>query len=51
MTAIRLDTNVLVHDPTEPAKQVRALEVLDRLHLTRTGQLSVQCLGEFFSLH
>ena len=52
MAGILLDTNVLVyaHDPSEPIKQVRALEVLDRLHLTGTGQLSVQCLGEFFSI-
>ena len=52
MAGILLDTNVLVyaHDPSEPAKQVRALEVLDRLHLTGTGQLSVQCLGEFLSI-
>ena len=52
MAGILLDTNVLIyaHDPSEPVKQVRALEVLDRLHLTGTGQLSAQCLGEFFSI-
>ena len=52
MAGILLDTNVLVyaHDPSEPAKQRRAIEVLDRLHLTGTGQLSAQCLGEFFSI-
>ena len=52
MAGILLDTNVLIyaHDAGEPAKQLRALEVLDRLHLTGTGQLSAQCLGEFFSI-
>ena len=52
MAAILIDTNVLVyaHDPSEPAKQARALEVLDHLHLTGTGRLSAQGLGEFFSI-
>jgi predicted nucleic acid-binding protein len=52
MAGILLDTNVLIyaHDPSEPTKQGRAIEVLDRLHLTGTGLLSAQCLGEFFSI-
>ncbi len=45
-----VDTNVLVYayDRSEPRKQVRALEVLDRLEAHRAGVLSSQILGEFF---
>jgi predicted nucleic acid-binding protein len=52
MAAVLVDTNVLVyaHDASEPTKQARAIEVLDRLHTLGTGRLSVQCLGEFFSI-
>jgi predicted nucleic acid-binding protein len=50
MAAILIDTNVLVyaHDRAEPAKQARAIEVLDVLHLAGNGRLSAQCLAEFF---
>ena len=50
MAAILIDTNVLVyaHDRAEPAKQARAIEVLEVLHLTGSGRLSAQCLAEFF---
>lgn len=50
MTAILIDTNVLVyaHDRAEPAKQARAIAVLEHLHLTGNGRLSAQCLAEFF---
>ena len=45
-----VDTNVLIyaHDRTDLRKQARALELLDRLTLTRQGVLSVQVLAEFF---
>jgi predicted nucleic acid-binding protein len=47
---IFVDTNVLVYayDRSEPYKQERALEVLDRLALTGTGVISTQVLSEFF---
>jgi predicted nucleic acid-binding protein len=50
MSAILVDTNVLVcaHDRGEFAKQEWAIEVLRQLHLTDSGVLSTQCLGEFF---
>jgi len=45
-----VDTNVLVYayDRSEPEKQARALEVLDRLALTEAGVISTQVLAEFF---
>ncbi len=45
-----VDTNVLIyaHDRTDLRKQARALELLDRLTLTRQGVLSVQVLAESF---
>jgi predicted nucleic acid-binding protein len=45
-----LDTNVLVYayDRSEPQKQQRALELLDRLVTTGTGVISTQVLAEFF---
>jgi len=50
--AVLVDTNVLVyaHDRGEHAKQAQAIRVLSHLHLTGLGRLSVQCLGEFFSV-
>jgi len=50
MAAILLDTNVLVYayDRSEPEKQRRAFEVLDRLAHTGDGRLSAQVLSEFF---
>ena len=52
MAAILIDTNVLVyaHDSGDLARKARAIEVLDRLHVTGTGRLTAQCLGEFFSI-
>ncbi len=52
MTAeILVDTNVLVYayDRSEPDKQSRALDVLDRLLVTGKGALSTQVLSEFFN--
>ena len=52
MTArILVDTNVLVYayDRSEPEKQNRAVEVLDRLLVTGKGVLSTQVLAEFFN--
>jgi len=45
-----VDTNVLVYayDRSEPEKQRQALEVLDRLAMTRAGVISTQVLAEFF---
>ena len=47
---ILADTNVLVYayDRSEPQKQRRALEVLDRLAVSRVGVISTQVLAEFF---
>jgi len=48
--SILVDTNILVYayDRSEPAKQVRALQVLDHLAITGAGVLSTQVLAEFF---
>jgi predicted nucleic acid-binding protein len=48
--AFLVDTNVLVYvyDPVDPIKQVRALDVLDRLAASGAGCLTTQVLGEFF---
>jgi len=45
-----VDTNVLVYayDRSEPEKQRRALEVLDRLTIRGAGVISTQVLAEFF---
>ena len=47
---VLVDTNVLVYayDRSEPEKQHRALEVLDRLAVTSVGVISTQVLAEFF---
>ncbi len=47
---VLVDTNVLVYayDRSEPEKQRRALEVLDRLAVTGMGVISTQVLAEFF---
>jgi predicted nucleic acid-binding protein len=52
MTAVLIDTNVLVHahDRGEPKKQAQAIKVLNYLQVTGQGRLSVQCLSEFFSI-
>ena len=49
MAEILVDSNVLVyaHDLSEPEKQLRALEVLDRLVEAALGVLSAQTLAEF----
>jgi len=49
MAEILVDSNVLVyaHDLSELEKQLRALEVLDRLVETALGVLSTQTLAEF----
>ena len=45
-----VDTNILIYsyDPTDAAKQQRAIAVLDQLNLRGSGALSAQILGEFF---
>ncbi len=47
---ILVDTSVLVYayDRSEPEKQARALQVLDRLAVSGAGALSTQVLSEFF---
>jgi len=47
---IFVDTNVLVYayDRSEPQKQRRALQVLDRLAMSGVGVISTQVLSEFF---
>ena len=49
MAGILVDSNVLMYayDRSEPEKQHRALEVLDRLVETGLGALSTQTLAEF----
>jgi predicted nucleic acid-binding protein len=49
MPPILIDTNLLVYlyDTGSPGKAAQARQVLDRLELTRSGRLSVQCLAEF----
>lgn len=51
MPAILVDTNVLIyaHDPADPVKQAKAIQVLDYLHTHGIGRLSTQALGEFFA--
>lgn len=46
-----LDTNVLIyaHDRSEPLKQQRALQVLERIRAIQVGALTTQILAEFFS--
>ena len=50
MAAVLVDTNLLLyaHDPSDPVKQRKAVEVLDHLHSTGAGRLSTQTLAEFF---
>ncbi|MBN1483698.1 MAG: PIN domain-containing protein [Chloroflexia bacterium] len=50
MSTILIDTNVLVyaHDREEWDKQAQAIKVLQQIHLSARGRLSVQCLAEFF---
>ena len=52
MPAVLVDTNLLIysHDPADPSKQQRAIEVLDHLHSTGAGRLSTQTLAEFFAV-
>jgi predicted nucleic acid-binding protein len=47
---VLVDTNVLVYTyaRSEPEKQRRAAEVLDRLAVSGTGLVSTQVLAEFF---
>ena len=52
MAPIIIDTNLLVYlyDQNQPARQSRAMEVLNQLELMGLGRLSVQNLAEFFSV-
>lgn len=47
-----VDTNVLVyvHDTRDPAKQSRARQVVNTLGPRQTGAVSVQILGEFYTV-
>lgn len=47
---ILTDTNVLVYayDRSEPGKQERALDILDRLATSQAGVVSVQVLAELY---
>jgi predicted nucleic acid-binding protein len=51
MAAVLVDTNLLfyAHDPSDPAKQTRAIDILAHLHSTGIGRLSTQTLAEFFA--
>ena len=51
MAAVLADTNLIVcaHDPSDPAKQAKAIEVLSHLHLSGIGRLTTQILAEFFA--
>jgi predicted nucleic acid-binding protein len=51
MPRILIDTNVLVYvfDTADPIRQDQAALVLRHLHNTNQGQLSAQCLAEFFN--
>jgi predicted nucleic acid-binding protein len=48
---ILLDTNILVYayDPADSRRQEQAIELLDRVHIFGTGQLSAQTLAEFMN--
>ena len=52
LAPILIDTNLLIYlfDQNEPARQLRAIEVLNQLDLMGLGRLSVQTLSEFFSV-
>ena len=47
-----VDTNIPLYafDPTDRAKQLRAIDVLTHLEQRDNGALSVQILGEFFNI-
>ena len=51
MTRILIDTNVLVYifDTRDQSRQDQAALVLRHLEITNQGQLSAQCLAEFFN--
>jgi len=46
------DTNVLIYsdDAANSAKQARALDLIEVHRLSRTGVVSIQVLGEYFSV-
>ena len=49
---VLIDTNLLIYlfDESNPSKQSVSKKVLDYLHSTRQGRLSVQSLSEFVSV-
>lgn len=51
MTRILIDTNVLVYlfDTSDQPRQDQAVSILRHLEKTKQGQLSAQCLAEFFA--
>ena len=52
MSPALVDTNILVyaHDRSEPAKQERAIALLDQLGAAGNACLSTQVLGEFYTV-
>lgn len=54
MTAVKylIDTNVLVyaHDRSEPEKQKKAFELMERLYDLGSAALTTQILAEFFTI-
>ncbi|HEX3043926.1 MAG TPA: PIN domain-containing protein [Bacillota bacterium] len=47
---VLVDTNILVYayDTSNPEKQAKAFQIIDKLAMERKGVLSSQILGEFF---
>jgi len=52
MANILMDTNVLVYayDRADPAKQRRAIDLLDQICTARVGAISAQTLSEFYNV-
>lgn len=49
---VMIDTNILIYaaDPTDPAKQARALTLIDGLRRAGSLTISVQVLNEFYAV-
>ena len=47
-----LDTNIVVYayDRSEPEKQKRSFDIMERLHHTGSGAITTQILAEFFNV-
>lgn len=52
MSLILLDTNILIssYDQNDPTKQTQAILVMEWLHQSNAGRISVQSLAEFINL-